>query len=197
MTGDRKSGTTLLDQHMPKWHFREHHWVAVDAPRDEVLRAAQEITWREAPVARFFLAFTRNKLRPDGRVLDDFAMGGDTVLALDEAELLYGGIGSPAGPVTPDRPMSEAFRDYREPGCTKVGFNMRYADGVLSTETRILATDEKTRRSFGRYWVVIRIPSGLIRIALLAAVKRQVDGGRGKSADRRAQRRSAEHPGQA
>ncbi|MFF0572206.1 hypothetical protein ACFYT7_31855 [Streptomyces sp. NPDC004041] len=196
MTEDRKSEKTLLDQHMPKWHFREHHWVAVDAPCDEVLQAAQEITWRQAPVARFLLTFTRNKLHPDGRVLDDFAMGGDTVLALNETELLYGGIGSQAGPVTPDRPMSEVFHDYREPGCTKVGFNMRYADGVLSTETRILATDEKTRRSFGHYWAVIRIPSGLIRIALLAAVKRQVDGGRGKSAGRRA-RRPAERGDQA
>ncbi|MFI9824524.1 hypothetical protein ACIHFC_29340 [Streptomyces sp. NPDC052013] len=160
---------------MPHWHFRERHWVAVSAPREEVLRAAREITWREAPVARFLLAFTRNKLRPEGRVLDDFAMGGDTVLALTDDELLYGGIGSQAGPVRPEQPMHEALRDYAEPGCTKVVFNMRYAGGILSTETRILATDERTRRSFGRYWRLIRFPSGIIRIALLSAVKRRVD----------------------
>ncbi|UYQ64834.1 hypothetical protein [Streptomyces peucetius] len=188
MTGDRKSEATLLDHHMPKWHFREHHWVAVEAPREEVLRAAREITWREAPVARFLLAFTRNRLRPDGRVLDDFAMGGDTVLALGDNEFLYGGIGSQAGPVTPEQPMHEVFRDYAEPGCTKVGFNMLYHDGKLATETRILATDERTRRSFGRYWAVIRVPSGVIRIAILAAIKRRVDGGRKKSAGRSEQR---------
>ncbi|MFI5770960.1 hypothetical protein ACIA74_20835 [Streptomyces sp. NPDC051658] len=190
MTGDTKSEATLLDHHMPIWHFRERHWVAVSAPRDEVLRAAREMTWREAPVARFFLAFTRNKLQADGRVLDDFAMGGDTVLELSDDELLYGGIGSQAGPVRPDRPMPEVFRDYAEPGCTKVGFNMHYADGVLTTETRIFATDEQTRRNFGRYWFLIRIPSGIIRIALLSAIKRRVDGRRkgpaGRSGDRAA-----------
>ncbi|MGW7465530.1 hypothetical protein ACWGJT_12705 [Streptomyces xantholiticus] len=193
MTGDTKSGATLLDHQMPKWHFREHHWVAVLAPREEVLQAARELTWRQAPVARFLLGFTRNRLRPGDRVLDDFAKGGDTVLALGDDEFLYGGIGSQAGPVTPDRPMHEVFLDYAEPGCTKVGFHMRYSDGILATETRILATDEKTRRSFGRYWALIRIPSGIIRISLLAAVKRQVDGGRKRPAGRSADRPADSH----
>lgn len=179
--GTKESGPTppegeLVDRYMPEWHFREHHWVAVTAPPEEVLAAAREMTWREAPVARFLLAFTKNRLRPEGRVLDDFAMGGETVLALSDRELVYGGIGSPAGPVTPGRPMAEVFRDYAEPGCTKVVFTLRCAGGVLSTETRILATDDAAKRSFGRYWKVIRIPSGMIRIALLAAVKKRVDG---------------------
>ncbi|MFD0277043.1 hypothetical protein ACFVHB_24480 [Kitasatospora sp. NPDC127111] len=165
----------LIDRYMPEWHFREHHWVKVSAAPGEVLGAARELTWREAPVARALLAFTKNRLRPDGRVLDDFAMGGDTVLELSEGELVYGGIGSPAGPVRPDRPMAEVFGAYAEPGCTKVVFTLRCAGGILSTETRILATDEPTRRSFGRYWAAIRIPSGMIRIALLAALKRRVD----------------------
>lgn len=165
----------VIDHYMPDWHFRERHWVKVSAPPEEVLRAAREMTWREAPVARFLLAFTRNKLRPEGRVLDDFAMGGDTVLELAEAELVYGGIGSQAGPVRPDRPMAEVFRDYAAPGCTKVVFTLHLAGGILSTETRIWATDEETRRRFGHYWKVIRIPSGMIRIALLSAIKRRVD----------------------
>ncbi|MFD5071670.1 hypothetical protein ACFWNC_27660 [Streptomyces sp. NPDC058369] len=197
MTGDVKSEATLLDRHMPQWHSRERHWVAVSAPREEVLRAAREMTWREAPVARFFLAFTRNKLRADGKVLDDFAMGGDTVLELSDEELLYGGIGSQAGPVRPDRPMHEVFRDYAEPGCTKVAFNMHYAAGVLTTETRIYATDERTRRNFGRYWFLIRIPSGMIRIALLSAIKRRVDGRRKSSEESPGGRTAEQVPDQA
>ncbi|MCX5203695.1 hypothetical protein OG897_19835 [Streptomyces sp. NBC_00237] len=193
MTREGKLEATLIDHYMPKWHFREQHWVAVSAPREEVLRAAREMTWREAPVARFFLAFTRNKLQADGRVLDDFAMGGDTVLELSDNELLYGGIGSQAGPVRPDLPMPEVFRDYAEPGCTKVGFNMHYSDGILTTETRILATDEQTRRNFGRYWFLIRIPSGIIRIALLSAIKRRVDGDR-KNSSKYSGRRPSDQP---
>ncbi|MET9610098.1 hypothetical protein ABZZ17_34345 [Streptomyces sp. NPDC006512] len=175
MTEKKDAERTIVDRYMPEWHFREQHWIAVKAPREEVMLAAREMTWREAPVARFLFRFTKSRLSADGRVLDDFAKDGDTVLELSDDELVYGGIGSQAGPVTPDRPMAEVFAQYAEPGCTKAVFTMRYADGILSTETRILATDEATRRRFGRYWKAIRIPSGIVRLSFLSAVKRRVD----------------------
>ena len=34
---------------------------------------------------------------------------------------------------------------------------------LLTTETRMLATDEASRRRFARYWRLIRPASGLIR----------------------------------
>jgi hypothetical protein len=163
-----------LDHFMPVWHFREFHSLALDAPPEAVLKAAREVTWQEAPVARLFLLFTRNEIKGGGRILDQFAAGGDTVLATTEDEFVYGGIGSDAGPHTPERPMAEVFREFEEPGYTKVGFNVRYADGKLTTETRIFATDARTRGRFGRYWLLIRIPSGLIRLALLHAIKQRV-----------------------
>jgi hypothetical protein len=43
----------------------------------------------------------------------------------------------------------------------------------LSTETRIWCLDPASRRSFRRYWFVVRPFSGLIRIALLRAVARE------------------------
>ncbi|MGI9120895.1 MAG: hypothetical protein ACR2G7_12375 [Acidimicrobiales bacterium] len=49
-------------------------------------------------------------------------------------------------------------------------------DGTrLTTETRVKATDATTRRRFGRYWLVIRAGSGLIRRELLGAVSRQAE----------------------
>jgi hypothetical protein len=41
---------------------------------------------------------------------------------------------------------------------------------VLSTETRILATDPRTRRSFAAYWFLIRAGSGAIRREVLRVV---------------------------
>ncbi len=47
---------------------------------------------------------------------------------------------------------------------------------LLSTETRVSATDAGTRGRFGLYWLVIRVGSGLIRGDLLRAVARRAEG---------------------
>lgn len=45
----------------------------------------------------------------------------------------------------------------------------------LSTETRVRCGDPATRRSFLRYWRVIRLGSGLIRRSLLQHIRRQAE----------------------
>ncbi|HEX3731967.1 MAG TPA: hypothetical protein VHU91_03465 [Mycobacteriales bacterium] len=57
-----------------------------------------------------------------------------------------------------------------------MGFTFTRIDGGTSIETRtlVVATDESNRRKFGRYWLVIRAASGLIRRAMLRAVARQL-----------------------
>jgi hypothetical protein len=51
------------------------------------------------------------------------------------------------------------------------------ADGVtlLTTETRVLALDEESRRRFARYWLVIRPWSGLVRREWLGAIRRRAE----------------------
>jgi hypothetical protein len=46
---------------------------------------------------------------------------------------------------------------------------------VLSTETRILATDPRTARSFAAYWILTRTSSGAIRREVLRAVARRAE----------------------
>ena len=48
---------------------------------------------------------------------------------------------------------------------------------LLSTETRIKATDGDARRSFGRYWRIIHPGSALIRRVWLRAVRRRAERG--------------------
>ena len=55
---------------------------------------------------------------------------------------------------------------------------MLRADGagtLLSTETRVEATDARTRVLFGVYWTLIRLGSGLIRRDMLRAVARAAE----------------------
>ena len=80
------------------------------------------------------------------------------------------------GPVFRD---ASEFVAFREPGFAKVAMNFSAGpaeSGVeLRTETRALATDENSRRRFGRYWRVIRLGSALIRRSWLGATKRRVE----------------------
>ena len=72
-----------------------------------------------------------------------------------------------------------ALRAWSEPGWIKAGMEFRLepvpAGTLLSTETRVLATDPKTRRAFAAYWFVIRPASSAIRREVLKVVARRAE----------------------
>jgi hypothetical protein len=78
------------------------------------------------------------------------------------------------GGPTPPRLDAAALRAWSQPGWIRVAMEFRLeptsVGTVLSTETRILATDPRTRRSFAVYWFLIRASSGVIRGEVLRVV---------------------------
>ena len=78
------------------------------------------------------------------------------------------------GGLTPPHLDAEALRAWSQPGWIKVAMEFRLESTpggtVLSTETRMLATDPRTRRSFAAYWFLIRPSSGAIRREVLKVV---------------------------
>src|SRR5256714_14214723 len=72
-----------------------------------------------------------------------------------------------------------ALRAWSQPGWIKAGMEFRLepvpAGTLLSTETRVLATDPKTRRAFAAYWHVIRPGSSAIRREVLKVVARHAE----------------------
>jgi hypothetical protein len=69
---------------------------------------------------------------------------------------------------------AEGVRGWSQPGWVKVGMDFRLrADGdrtVLSTETRVAATDAAARLAFSAYWLVVRPGSSTVRREVLATV---------------------------
>lgn len=67
-----------------------------------------------------------------------------------------------------------ALRAWSQPGWIKVAMEFRLeptaAGTRLSTETRVAATDPRTRRLFATYWFFIRSSSGAIRREVLRVV---------------------------
>ena len=69
---------------------------------------------------------------------------------------------------------ADGVRDFSEPGWVKVAMDFRLTPSLggtrLSSETRVSATDPRTRRLFDRYWLLVRPGSSATRWELLTAV---------------------------
>lgn len=163
-----------LDRVLPEWHHRERHSIRVDAEPERVIRALRDLTLAEMPVVRLLVRLRGLQPDPARPVLDE-ALRRFRVLADDPGELVLGAIGRPWELRGWERTVWADFATFAEPGYAKMALNFRLDGQTLSTETRVLLTDAAARRSFRRYWVVIRPFSGLIRRLWLRAIKRRAE----------------------
>jgi hypothetical protein len=184
---------TLLDEALSEYDFRERHARYVDAPPDRVDAAVRAVTIRDMPLARVLFALraapTRLRRKPTRFGEIDVPLLG---LALDIVfvplgedpgdEVAIGMIGQPwklVGGENRRFERPEEFTAFAEPGFVKAAMNFRFepqGEGtLLTTETRIQATDPLSRRRFGRYWFFIRPGSGLTRRSWLRAAKRRAE----------------------
>ncbi len=154
---------TLLDEVLPEWHFRERHRREVDATAERVFAAVREVTLAEMPVARTLMRMRGMRARMTRPILAEMLHVG------------FAGIGQPWKLRGGERRRGSDFRRFGEPGFAKMAFNFRLDGKTLSTETRVLLTDERSRRVFRRYWLVIRPFSGLIRRVWLRAIARRAE----------------------
>lgn len=164
-----------LDRLVPDWHFRERHARHVDALPERVFAAVREVTLREMGVFRV-LARLRGLRAPADRPFVELALAGGWQLLAEVPgrELVLGAIGQPWRLRGGDNPTGD-FAAFDRPGYAKLAIDWRLGDGILSTETRVFLTDEASRRTFRRYWLVIRPWSGLIRRVWLRAIARRAE----------------------
>jgi hypothetical protein len=179
----------ILDVHLSEWTVRERHSIRIAASPGHTLAAARAVTRREVRMLRFLMAlrslpvaFRRGAQRGlDKPLLRGFERMGFAELGESSNEFVYGGVGrfwQPSGGLR--QVSAEEFAGFHEPGYAKAGFNFQVEpDGnggcVLSTETRVLATDDHARRRFRLYWTFVRPGSGLIRHAWLHAIRSRAE----------------------
>ena len=178
---------TLLDRFLPEFDVREHHSIAVDRPPDAVLTEVRRLTARDAPLFVVLMALRRGpalrrrrRRSPRRPLIDDFLHAGFVLLAERDDEIVLGILGRfwrPTGGLR--RVRAEEFAGFAEPGWVKAAVNFQVAETggrtLLSTETRVLATDVHARRSFRRYWRLVHPGSAAIRRAWLRAIKRRAE----------------------
>ena len=182
---------TQLDLYVPVYQFNEFHSVRVMAPRDRVYQAIKDVTPDEIRLFRT-LTWLRRFGRPGPEsilnapehlpILEVATRTSFLLLAEErDREIVVGTWGvAPRGWRPKRRPTPEGFKAVREPGFAIAAMNFLVEDAgpgacIVTTETRIYATDASTRRRFARYWRVIYPGSALIRRMWLRAVKRRAE----------------------
>jgi hypothetical protein len=178
-----------LDEVVPHPQYRMTQCRTVSAPPADVWDELCRVTMSALPLGRALegarllpARLAGRKHRPlAGRTFLDvtpipvlFSERPQVVISagLSQAWRLLGGL-------TPPRLDAAALRAWSDPGWIKVAMEFRLepapAGTVLSTETRILATDPRSRRSFAAYWFLIRASSAAIRREVLRVVARRAE----------------------
>ena len=180
-----------LDELLPHYDFVEAHTRRVGASPAAALAAARAATPGEMPLVVFLYALRsvpallargrglhRDRSRPQWEQMLESA--GFMALVDEEDEIVLGYAGQPwklTGGTGAGVSSAEDWKEFAVPGYVKAVMNFRADQAVggalLITETRVLATDEGSRRVFGFYWRVIRPGSGLIRRSWLRAAARR------------------------
>lgn len=168
----------LIDKHLPRYHFSERHRTRVRASPDEVMRAVAAFDRSPDRLREVLMALRTAPSRLLGREAPRFGMHSFTPLDCDgKSETVAGLIGrfwQLDGGLVPIAD-ADAFARFAEPGTPKLVIGFRATPDplgtLLTTETRVFCPDRSSLLRFAPYWMLIRIPSGLIRRRALRAIK--------------------------
>ena len=181
----------LIDEFMPESHFAERHAVRVAAPPERAWAAVRALDLRGSLVIRTLFALRSapalfSGRRPScgvglGSTMDGLLRSGFVLLAeRPPREIVLGLAGKfwkPAGNIS--RVEADEFRGFDRPGMALATWNFTILPtdegSLVATETRVRCTDDAARRSFARYWRVIRPFSGLVRQEALRAIRRAAE----------------------
>lgn len=191
---EHSSGTReRLDEALSSWNLSERHEVEVPASAERVMAAAHASTFSDIPAYAVLMRLrtaAAGQWRAPQRVSERPIIetmtgprGGFHILMEDsDREIVIGMIGRPwaSEPPVAFASLSE-FLSFTRPGYVKVAFNMRAEPRganacLLTTETRVLATDDAARQTFARYWHAIYPGSGIIRRVWLNAIRDRAVG---------------------
>lgn len=181
-----------LDRFIPAFQFSEVHAIEINAPAERTYRAMLEVTPDEIAFYRALTWVRRGgQAGPEsimnpapGRPLLASAVrtGFRKLAEVPNHEFLFGGfVAAPPGAgARAWTAESYIALNENEPGFAKVAMNFRVEPrgpgaSVLSTETRVYATDNATQRIFKVYWRTIYPGSALIRVSWLRAIKRRAE----------------------
>lgn len=166
-----------IDELFPKYDFIETHKILIKCTPQQAYEALTKINVRESVIIRILFWLRGLKSGNVQHLLERFT------LLFDEPgkEIDLGMIGRPwelSGGIL--RIAKEDFYRFNEPNYAKMIWNFTFelkneTETLVSTETRILCTDAKSRKRFRIYWLFVRPFSGLVRIEMLRLLRQMLE----------------------
>jgi hypothetical protein len=189
-----------LDRLMPVYQFNEFHSIRIAAPREKVYGALKQVTAEEILFFRTLVWIRRLGRAGEESILNPppntpllaVATRTSFLLLAEEPnqEYVVGTlVAAPRGWRPGTEPTAQGFKALLasgQPGFAPalMNFHLEDCEGpkpasppctLLTTETRIHATDASTRRAFARYWRIIYPGSSLIRAMWLRAIRKRAE----------------------
>lgn len=169
-----------VDEILPKVHGREEHSITLDAPADEVLRVAAQVTWKEVPRTSSLM---RMKKKADLSVLEGLSseLGFQEIVRTADEQVMGTILRLPSGapvPLTraPSQSALEAFEAFSAKGHLKLAFNFHHDGRKLTTKTLVQGTGKGSGAVFRVMWLFLRLPSGFTRKEWLRAIRSRFQG---------------------
>jgi hypothetical protein len=178
----------LLDEFLPAYDVVSRYGIDVAASAERTFAAAREVDLGESRLVRTLFTLRELPQRLVGTRRAEQVHFGVTLAGLEEMgfvrlaerpgqEMVFGLVGRfwrpTAGLLRVD---VEGFRSFTQPGYARAAWNIAVEPrgpeaARVTTETRVQCTDASSRRVFKAYWALIGPFSGLIRGALLSAIR--------------------------
>ena len=170
-----------MDRYLESWDVRSHHEILVKASPEVTYAAIRNLNLgKSLPVMALFAVraiphLLTGKAKPQRELTLDTLMENGFVLLFEEppSEVVVGAVGRFWRPDSGFESISTGeFEDFSAPGFAKAAMNFTVTprgpnESLLRTETRVLCTDDSSRRKFKLYWRMIGPFSGAIRHMML------------------------------
>jgi hypothetical protein len=181
----------ILDDLMPEFDFSESHSLWMRASPQQSYDALKRLRVGQVRLLAPLMHLRGLPARLNGRqpvmamqanLLKDMTAGGFEAFADSPGkEYVFGMVGQPwrlePGPGPEQAHGMGAFKELVAGDWCKIAANFTFlaeAGGCrVSTITRVACTSRHAWRCFLPYWALIRIPSGMLRMSMLKAVRRE------------------------
>jgi hypothetical protein len=167
----------LIDQYLPKFHYSEKHAIRISSVPEIISGCLENLDFRNSRVISFlfWLRGMPAKMRSLEGLTNDGFFELDRQPNKEVVIGLAGQFWKSNGNLQKIAP--EDFVPFDKPDFLKGVWNfyIQQLDTnicVLSTETRVYCTSDKSRKKFSRYWFFIKPFSGLIRMEMLRSIKK-------------------------
>jgi hypothetical protein len=187
-------GGALIDQQLPRCHYRDAYQVVVMAPPEIVYDAVVQLDFLRLPLIRALFAIREIPARtwrrvtgepgmpstPRGRLVELLDVGAFILLGERPGrEIVLGAVGRPWRPdYDPIHLTPSSFAGFADPGFAKIVWSWMVkpigsGQTLLVVEWRTQLTDEDARSHFRRYWTIVS--RGVRLLARLALGRIKVD----------------------